>query len=350
MNSFRFLAFAVFMILSVPLSAQTLYVDVIKGNDEAAGTVNAPLASIGKAVSLANQFSGKAPITIKIASGLYTLTQPLTIHPASSQPITAKYTFEAMVMPDDTTWSPAKMPVIQGIADSNRTGNLKHASISFQVERNHVVIKGLKFLGNPNPTSQYYYVLERRDSTLTGLEISQCYFIGEKNSAPIQGGVFAQGAGICIDHCIFYGVKNAVLVFQGLKDFSITHSIIYGAYEGAVFYGYGQSSIMPFTFSNNIIADCNYFWVGYRGVHTNYKFTNSLIAGNTFYLGFNEEEIMPDLLNKPIEKGVRKSGKVFFNEVNTKEIPKDYLNLSSSSAGSNIDAGIFKNRLFKQKP
>jgi hypothetical protein len=350
MNSFRFLAFAVFVILSVPLSAQTLFVDVIKGNDEAAGTINAPLASIGKAVSLADQFSGKAPITIKIAPGLYTLTHPLVIHEASSQLVTAKYTFEAMVMPDDTVWSPAKMPVIQGVADSSRTGNLKHASISFQVERNHVVIKGLKFIGNPNPASQYYYVMERRDSTLTGLEISQCYFIGEKNSAPIQGGVFAQGAGIHVDHCVFYNAKNAVMVFMRLKDFSLTHSIIYGAYEGAVWYGYGQSSNMPFTFSDNIIAGGNYFWVGYRGIHSNYKFSNSLITGNASYMGFNEEEIMPDRLNKPVEKGIRKSGRVFFNEVNTKEIPKDYLNLSSSSAGSDIDAGIFKNRLFKQKP
>jgi hypothetical protein len=100
---------------------------------------------------------------------------------------------------------------------------------------------------------------------------------------------------------------------------------------------------MPFTFRDNIIAGGNYFWVGYRGIHPNYKFSNSLISGNAFYMGFNEKEIMPDVLNKPVEKGIRKSGKVLFNEVKTNGIPKDYLNLSSSSAGKDIDAGIFDN-------
>jgi hypothetical protein len=315
----KFLTFVILLILSVPLSAQTLFVDAVRGNDDAPGTVNAPLASLEKAVNQANKFRSDEPVTVKIAPGLYTIVNPLVIHQEASQPVTAKFIFEAMVMPDDTAWTPAKMPVIQCIADSNRTGKLKHASVAFQVERNHVVIKGLKFTGNPNPASQYYYTIERRDSTLTGLEISQCYFIGEKNSAPIQGGVFAQGAGISVDHCIFYGVKNAVMVFLGVKDFSLTHSIIYGAYEGAVWYGYGQSSDMPFTFSDNIIAGGNYFWVGYRGTHPNYKFNNSLISGNAFYMGFNEEEIMPDLLNKPIEKGIRKFGKVLFNEVKPRE-------------------------------
>ncbi|WPU91889.1 hypothetical protein SNE25_21465 [Mucilaginibacter sabulilitoris] len=345
MNSVKYLTFVILLILSIPVSAQTLYVDISKGRDDAPGTLYAPLTSLEQAVSRANKFSGNEPITIRIAPGLYTITEPLLIHQESARPVATKYTFQAAVMPDDTGWTPSKMPVIQCVADSNRKGNLKHASIAFQIERNQVVIKGLKFIGNPNPASQYYYVVERRDSTLTGLEISQCYFIGEKNCAPMQGGVFAQGAGIHIDHCIFWGAKNAVLAFLGLADFSLTHSIIYGAYEGAVWYGYGQSSLMPFTFTDNIIADGNYFWVGYRGIHRNYKFSHSLISGNVAYMGFNEEEIVPDLLNKPIEKQVRKSGKVILNEITIKGQPKDYLNLSPTSAGRDIDAGIFKQGL-----
>jgi hypothetical protein len=195
MNPLKFLTFAILLILSVPLnlSAQTLYVDGVKGRDTGTGTIGAPLASLEEAVHRANALTGDMPVTIKIAPGLYTLIRPLVIHPESSQPVTAKYTFEAMVMPDDTALSPAKMPVVQCVADSNRTGKLKHASCAFQVERNQVAIRGLKFVGNPNPASQYYYVIQRRDSTLTGLEISQCYFIGEKNSAPIQGGGLCTG-------------------------------------------------------------------------------------------------------------------------------------------------------------
>jgi hypothetical protein len=341
MNAFKILAFVTLLILSAHLSAQTFYVDRTNGKDHALGTQKDPLASLDTAVAMANMFSANKPVTIIIAPGLYTVIHPLAIRSAGGSTISAKYTIKPLVMPDDTNWTPAKMPVIQCVTDSNRTGKLKHASVTFQVERNQVAIKGLKFIGNPNPSSQYYYAIERRDSTLTGLEISQCYFIGEKNSTPMQGGVFAQGAGIAVDHCIFYGVKNAVMVFVGVNNFSLTHSIIYGAYEGAIWYGYGQSSDRPFTFNDNIIADGNYFWVGYRGIHPNYKFSNSLISGNVCYMGFNEKEIMPDLLNKPIEKGVRKSGQVLLNEVRTKGIPKDYLNLSPSSAGWGIDAGIF---------
>jgi hypothetical protein len=329
------------LILSAHLSAQTLYVNVTEGKDDATGTQSTPLASLQTAVAKANQFNGNKPVTIIIAPGLYTIVHPLVIRSASARSVTTTYTVRPLVMPYDTNWTPTKMPVIQCIADSNRVGNLKHARIAFQVECNQVVIKGLKFIGNPNPSCQYYYAIERKDSTLNRLEVSQCYFIGEKNSAPMQGGVFAQGAGITVDHCIFYGVKNAVLVFLGLKDFSLTHSIIYGAYEGAVWYGYRQSSDMPFTFHDNIVARGNYFFVGYRGIHPNYRFSNSVISGNAHYMGFNEDEIMPDTLNKPVGKNINKSGKVVLNEIKTKGIPKDYLNLSASSAGRDIDAGIF---------
>ncbi|MFB0494509.1 hypothetical protein ABID99_000746 [Mucilaginibacter sp. OAE612] len=225
-TALKFLSFIILLIWSIPLSAQTLYVDGIQGRDDAPGTQSEPLASLEKAVIKANTFSGEEPITIKIAPGLYIIKSALAIRDESNRQVAEKYTFEAMVMPGDPDWAPAKMPVIQCVADSNRAGKLKHAGSAFQVARSHVVIKGLKFTGNPNPASEYYYVIERRDSTLTGLEISQCYFIGEKNSAPIQGGVFAQGAGIRVDHCIFYGVKNAVMVFLGIRDF-FTHSFYY---------------------------------------------------------------------------------------------------------------------------
>jgi hypothetical protein len=341
MQQFKFLILAVLLICGQFTRSQVIYVDGTHGNNANTGTAGAPLASLEEAVNRTNLLDGHQPITIKVAPGLYTVMQPLIIR---SRKDAAKLSVEAMVMPDDTGWAPAKMPVIQCVADSNRTGKLLHASIAFQIERNNVSIQGLKFTGNPNPASEYYYAIERRDSTLTGLEVSQCYFIGDRNSAPMQGGIFAQGANIGVDHCIFYGLKNAVLVFLGLKDFSLTHSIIYGAYEGAFWYGYGQSSVMPFTFSDNIVADGNYFFVGYRSKHTNYKFSNSLIAGNKAYMGFNEEEVMPDQLNKPVEDHVLKSGKVDLVQITLKGIPANYLNLSPSSAGADIDAGIFKKK------
>jgi hypothetical protein len=56
------------------LTAQTLYVDAAKGSDENTGLISKPLASLQKAVSLANQYTKGVPVTIKIAPGLYTLS------------------------------------------------------------------------------------------------------------------------------------------------------------------------------------------------------------------------------------------------------------------------------------
>lgn len=244
-------------------------------------------------------------------------------------------------MPEDTNWLPGKMPVIQVTADSNRAGKLQHASIAIEIERNDVSIKGIKFLGNPNPSSEYFYAIERKDKTLKNLEISQCYFIGEKNSAAIQGAIFAQGESIHINHCIFYNCKNAVLSFLNVKDFSLTHSIIYGAYEAAFWFGYGEDAGLPFIFRNNIIANSNYAIVGYKGIRHNYVFSNSVFADNKYYLGFNGDVIEPDTLNKPTENNIQKTGKVILNEVTAEGIPKNYLNPSSISAGKDLKAGIF---------
>lgn len=323
------------------LNAQTLYVDPVKGKDEAKGTMGDPLASLEKAVSMAARFAGDEPIKIRLAPGLYVLTAQIVIASPKEKSDTLPYTIEAIVMPDDTSWRPDKMPVIQSVSGNNKNyGNFDHC-IGFQVERNKVCIKGLKFLGNANPGVQYYYAIERHRSELQALEIEQCIFIGEKNAARMQGAVFAQGSGIHVDHCIFYGCKNAVLAFIGIEGLSITHSIIYGAYEGAFWFGWKETADLPFVFSDNVVADCNYFFVGYPGLHPGYAFSHSLISGNKHYLGFNKDSIEPDGQNTPKETDMRKSGKVELKEVTAAGIPRDYLHLTPGSAGADIPAGIF---------
>lgn len=342
MNRAFLIYFLAFVLIAGSAKSQTLFVDAAKGKDDAKGTETEPLRSLEKAVIVASTFTGDEPVTIKLAPGLYLLTHQAIIPSFKKQTDTVKYSIEAMVMPNDDAWSPAKMPVIQSVSANNKDyGHFNHC-VGFQIERNNVSLKGLKFLGNASTDVEYYYPVERHNPELQGLEISQCYFIGEKNSSPIQGCVFAQGGGIHVDHCVFYGCKNAILVFVKIKDFSLTNSIIYGAYEGAVWFGYSESADLPFTFRDNIVSNSNYFFVGYKGVHVNYAFNNSLIANNTHYMGFNGNSISPDSLNKPKENNIRKTGAVILNEVTADGIPKNYLNLSASSAGNDIPAGIFK--------
>ena len=282
--------------------------------------------------------SGREPVTILVAPGLYILDKPLKIKPSTGS---SRFTIQALVMPGDMGWTPSKMPVIQCVSDSNREGQLRHASIALAIMRNGVTIGGLKFLGNPHPLSEYYYAIKRRDSSLKDLEISQCYFIGDRYSAPMQGGVFAQGRNIRIDHCTFYGCKNAVMIFLGLQNFSLTHSIIYGAYEGALWYGYGPSADAPFIFDHNIVAQSHYFFVGYKGIHPNYIFRNSVITGNSFYMGFNGDIITRDLDNRPHEVNILKSAKLTLREITAGAIPLDYLQPAPGTPGADLDAGIF---------
>jgi len=339
LNNFKFLFAIVFLAGAFQGQAQTLYVDAINGKNVAQGTASDPFLSLEKAVAKANTFRGDNEITIKIARGLYILHNPLKIENASAS---ANYFIEALVMPDDTAWRPDKMPVIQSVAVPDAKARFKKC-VAFDIERSNVVIRGLKFIGNPSPEAEYFYAIERHNEKLSNLLISQCYFLGEKTFAPIQGAVFAQGAGIHIDHCIFYGCKNAALVFLGLKDFSLTHSVIYGAYEAAMWYGYGEGSNTPFTFSNNVVSNCNYLLVSDKASEHHYTFSNSVISNNQNYLGFNGMEVEgPDLKNTPIETNIDKTGSVILNEVTAKGVPVNYLNLAPNSAGYNLNAGIFK--------
>lgn len=323
------------------VKGQTIFVDPVKGREQASGTLTDPLNTLEKATTLAATFSGNEAVTIKLAPGFYLLTKQLLFNPFNKGADTVKYTIEAQVMPDDTAWRPSKMPVIQSISFNNKNyGQFDHC-MAIEVERNNVCIRGLKFLGNPNTSVGFFYIIERHKPDLKGLEISQCYFIGDKNSAPVQGAVFAQGENIDIGHCVFYGCKNAVMVFNGLKNFALTHSIIYGAYEGAFWYGYNEPD-QPFTFVENVIAGCNYFFIGGPKTHSNYVFKNSLITDNTHYMGFNKEPLEPDMENKATEINIVKTGYVLLNQVTADGVPKDYLNVATNSAGNQIKAGIFK--------
>jgi len=318
-----------FLFVCSHLTAQTLYVDAAKGSDENRGLINEPLATLQKAVSLANQSAKEAPVTIKIAPGLYILSTALRV--ASALGDTAKYILE----------------VIQSVSGNNNRKPFNHCT-GIDVERTNVTIRGLKFVGNANPSVDYYYPIERNMTLLKGLNISQCYFIGDRNGSVVQGAIWAQGPGIHIDHCIFYGCKNAVLSFLNPKDFSLTHTIIYGAYECAVWYGRNKDSIAedPFIFRDNIVTHCNYFWGGSDDHnHAYYTFTNSLICDNDHYVGIWDANGGVEPLKaeeKYHETNIRKSGTVKLVEVKTEGLPKRYLNLSPDSDGLDIDAGIFR--------
>ncbi len=322
-------------------NGQTLYVDATNSNDKANGSREAPFASLEKAITHASRFSGDKAITIKVAPGLYSLKSKLLITFSKSHQSSVPVTIEAMLLPDDTAWTPQKMPIIQSISDNNNDPNKKFPHcVGLLIAANNVTIKGLKFLGNANPAVQYYYPIKKEDTTYSGLKIEQCYFVGDKNGTPIQGAVWVHGPETSVKHCIFYGCKNALLLFRGIKGFSFTNSIVYGAYEAAVWFGPFDA---PFIFRDNIISGCNFFWLRAEDTYPAYIFSNSYIGGNKNYMGVyrkaGEAIVSPD--SNIIEKGINKSGSIILNEVALEGIKKGYLHLSPKSEGYNIPAGIF---------
>ena len=322
------------------LHAQTLYIDPVNGKPGATGTQTAPLSSLEAAVEAASKFTGAQPITLKLYPGLYTLWNRAIIRTASADTTNdnSQYTIEAVCLPDDTSWTPAKMPVISSVSANNTTAQFPHCA-GLTIAKNNVTIHGIKFLGNPNPSVNYYYPINRENEKTSGLDISQCYFIGEKNSAPIQGAIWAHGANIHVDHCIFYQCKNALLLFHSITGFSVTHSVIDGSYEAAVWFG---PYLGDFEFSNNIVTNCAYFWLRGENTAPTYTFKNSIIANNEQFMGFYTHtgtSVATD--NKHTETNIRKSATIRLSEVKTEGLLKDYLNPLPGSDGSDLKAGIF---------
>ncbi|WP_461137086.1 right-handed parallel beta-helix repeat-containing protein, partial [Spirosoma lituiforme] len=327
------------------LWAQVIYVDALKGDDQATGSVSQPVASLHKAVQLSYRLSGEGDITIKLAPGLYVLSQLIKIQP-SQRADTTRFTLEALVMPDDPAWKPASMPVIQSISANNLKTYFEHCA-GLEILRNRVSIRGVKFVGNANPSVEYYYPIERDSANLKDLTVSQCLFIGERNWAPIQGAVYMEGANtVQVDHCIFYHCKNALLLFYSAKGFSLTHSIIDGAYESAIWYGYKKEADAPFVFRNNIITGSDYFFLSSKSEnHPLFTFSNSVITGNVHYMGVYDSGQGPTPYQRPgthQERGIRKTGKVVLNQVTPMGIPSNYLHPTAQSAGYDLGAGLFR--------
>lgn len=337
-NSIIFLAFV------CRTQAQTIYVNTDAGKDGATGTINAPLARLEEAVRIANNFIDSVPINIKVAPGLYVLTTELTIKPrVDAKRVSGVYTIEAQLMPDDSSWTPAQMPVIQSVSGNNDTAGFKHC-IGILIERSNVNIKGIKFVGNANTAASYYYPIRRADKNLNGLNVSNCFFIGEKNSAPIQSAFWVSGPGVNISHCIFQSAKIAMVLGNNLENFSLTYSIINDAYNTAIWYGFSGNT-KSFVFENNVVTNSNYIMVyPVENGQPAFTFSNSFLGNNAHFIGN-----YPKAQDRFVEEknihiklvGIETNGTIKQVTVYDDGITRDNLNLTPDSDGLFTKAGIF---------
>ena len=320
---------------------QVYFVDPQSGLDSNVGTEDNPFKTLSKSVEVANQQTGKGTIKIKLLPGNYLLNDKIAINPIRIFDDTARFIIEAMILPDDPSWNPEKMPIIQSISGNNSSTFFNHA-VGFLIATNKVTIRGLKFLGNANPSVSYYYPITKEDKNLEELEVVQCMFVGSKEAARIQGGIWAHGPKNTVDHCVFYECRNAVLFFDNVSGFRISNSIITKSYESAFWLGPDD---IEFEFFNNIIVENNNVIVGQsEDLVYSSPLKKSIITANAGFVGYWSSEkggIIPikapnvqlrDIENETVE----------IHENKEAAFEKRHLHLKPHSVGIKYNAGIFK--------
>ena len=145
---------AIFIYLIILISfcqhviAQDFFVNPSSGSDGNIGTMDKPFKTLTKAVQTANELTGKGSISIKLFPGRYILYDKVSINPVRILGDTEKFTIEALIMPDDSNWTPEKMPVIQSISDNNSITQMSHAvglleneaKMMYEIPKNHLYI------------------------------------------------------------------------------------------------------------------------------------------------------------------------------------------------------------------
>ena len=332
-----------FLLITSSSFSQEYFVDPIKGKDTYEGTEDRPFRLLSDAVKIANEQTGSGNIMIRLMPGTYLLEDKVLINPVRIFNDTSSFIIEAFHMPDDGDWSPEKMPMILSTSPNNSETLFKHA-VGLLVASDHVHIRGLKFLGNPNPSVNYYYPITKEDKSLEDLEVSQCMFIGDKEAGRIQGGIWAHGPNNSVDHCVFYECRNAVLFFDNVQGFQISNSIITKSYESAFWFG---PEDVEFDFFNNLIFDNHNFLV-VRSAELKYSspFRNSILANNGASVGYwsmEKGQIMPiktpniqfDQISKKFE------GEILENE--EAAFPQKQFHLKTPLKDLKKQPGIFKN-------
>ena len=291
---------------SAATEGDTLYLNPATGGDTNAGAKDKPLRTIAEAARRVNRAEGTGPMTVVLSEGVYAVAETATFKPGNRKfSKTDRLTIRAEVLPDDPDWHTGRMPTLIHTLPLGRPG-APPLEFGMLTETSHVTIRGIKFLGAPvveTPKPRMLirvYPVGRMGRNLDDLEIAQCVFAGDKVTNPNHLGILANGSGINVHHCVFYGPKLTVVYWTaGSGGHSMTNCFVHGAYGSGVW----TTEIKDdFNFRNNVIANGNYVWTyqsralagrdrdaGARGdappaepekgpVH--YKVIDSLFAGN----------------------------------------------------------------------
>jgi hypothetical protein len=331
-----------------------IYLNPNVGANTNKGTKENPLKSLSEAAKRVSAAEGKGAITIYLSSGVYSISETADFNAQKWKfNQNNRLTVRAEILPDDENWSPAKMPILISTMPFSVEKNDKGVMTGGQnfgllIQNSYVTLQGLRVLGEPvheNPSNgvlvrNYPIVWDGKD--LEDLRISQCLFIGNKFALPNHLAILSNGKSLEVDHCVFYGVKDAVVLWNSpATGSSMHHNLIIDSYGGIV---WTWSATEDFKFYNNVISNANVLWLLNKDEKFAYSINNSIIVGYNSFVnkgggpqGFGDKASDDKLI---LDKDVilKKEGKL---DVIEDQTSKYFLHIKAETLGSNLGAGLF---------
>ncbi|WP_394674508.1 hypothetical protein [uncultured Chryseobacterium sp.] len=342
--------FLLFFIMNLAwIRAEQLYVNPRTGNDVNSGMKTQPLKTLSEAARRVNLNTAKEGTTIILSEGTYLLTSTV-LFTNDKYSVTNRLVIRAEVMPDDAGWTPQNMPVIiTAVPPEPGVGGEEAKGI--QPEVSHVTVEGLRFTGSPDYTYidhnnlRRSYPIWRNGKSLDDLLVTQCLFAGNIDVLPLHVGVIANGYGLVIDHCVFFNCKIPVVFWKnegktGSRS-AMKHSLVYGGYFCGVWTTQGTNGD-DFDFHHNIIANTSTVWIREKGSTRRYTASDCIFTNYNKLAGYgsgplsDSDTTSTDFLNM---KNVETTGTVTIEKDQSK---RNYLQLAEGSAGSGLNAGLFK--------
>ena len=331
-----------------------IYVNPGKGNNTNTGAQDSPLQSLSEAARRISSAKGKGPITVYLSKGVYGMTETADINAGNWELSKEnRLTIRAEVLPDDLNWNPSDMPVLVSTMPFTEEKNDKNVVTGAQnfgilIQNSHVTIQGLRILGEPvheNPSEGILirnYPIAWEGKNLEDLRITQCLFIGSKYAMPNHLGLLANGKDLEVDHCVFYGVKDAVVMwYSPATNSSMHHNLIIDSYGGIV---WTWSATEDFKFYNNVVSNANVLWMLEKDEKLSYNIENSIIVGYKSLVnkgggahGFGEKA-NPDKIKIGKNVILKKEGKLKIVEDQTSKL---FLHIQPGTLGASLGAGLF---------
>ena len=332
-----------------------LYVNATLGNDSNTGDKTSPLKSLSEAAKKINTLNGTGSINVVLSEGLYALNETVDFNPKNWHfSEKSRLIITAEILPNDSQWEPAKMPIIVSampfkVEKNNKNEITGGSNYGILIQSSHATIQGLRILGEPVHEipkedvliRNYPIVWEGED--LSDLVVTQCLFLGNKFALPNHLGILANGTALDVNHCVFYGVKDAVVMWNRKSENSqLHHNLFLNMYGAAV---WTWSTANDFKFYNNVASNVNVFWVLDKNEKESFTVKNSLLVGYNSFVnkgGGPQDFGIVSKANK-IKFGndfkMLKFGKLNIIEDQTN---KKFLHIKDGTLGSEYGAGLFK--------